>query len=119
VGGAAFDGQSGFAQVPGTWECGARALISGFRRIGQPADSWSETSPTDNAIIEVVGMAPDGTWTWAYTGASPFYGGRVTARISLDPESGRILAAGRVDPTGTTTYRFDYDVTFPALAVPR
>ena len=116
--GAAFDGQSGFARVTGTWDCGAAALSGGFRNIGQPADAWNETSPTDNAITEVVGTEPDGTWTWAYVGASAFYGGRVTARVSLDAESGRILAARRVDPTGVTTYSFDYETTFPALAVP-
>ena len=114
----AFDGQSGFARVPGTWECGGAALVSGFRHIGQPADSWNGTSPTDNGITETVSAAADGTWTWAYAGTSPFYGGRVTARVTLDATSGRLLAARRVDPTGTTTYRFDYGVTFPALAVP-
>ena len=117
--GAAFDGQSGFTQVPGTWKCGAAALSAGFRLIGQPADAWSETSPTDSAITEAVTVASDGTWTWAYAGASAFYGGRVTATVRLDAKSGRILAARRVDPTGVTTYSFDYALTFPALAVPR
>lgn len=118
VGGAAFDGQSGFARVPGAWKCGADALVSGFRLIGQPADSWSATSPTDAAITESVKAAADGTWTWAYRGISAFLGGAVTARVSLDTRTGRILAARRTDPTGTTTYTFDYEVTFPALAVP-
>jgi hypothetical protein len=117
--GAAFDGQSGFARVPGTWECGAAALSGGFRHIGQPADAWNETSPTDSAITEAVAVGHDGTWTWAYSGASAFSGGRVTATVHLDAASGRILAARRVDPTGVTTYSFDYDVTFQALAVPR
>ena len=118
TGGAAFDGQSGFARVPGTWECGAAALVAGFRRIGQPTDSWNETSPTDSAITEAVKVATDGTWTWTYAGTSPFLGGHVTATVHLDARSGRILDARRVDPTGTTTYSFDYAVTFPALAVP-
>jgi hypothetical protein len=117
--GAAFDGQSGFARVPGAWGCGAAALSGGFRNIGQPADAWNATSPTDSAITEVVGVAPAGTWTWAYVGVSAFSGGRVTARVSLDVASGRILAARRTDPAGITTYMFDYAVTFPALAVPR
>jgi len=119
TGGAAFDGQSGFARVPGTWKCGASALVSGFRRIGQPADSWNDSSPTDSAITETVTVAGDGTWTWAYAGTSPFLGGQVTATVHLDPKSGHMLDARRVDPTGTTTYSFDYAVTFPTLAVPR
>lgn len=118
AGGAAYDGQSGFARVPGTWECGAAALVAGFRRIGQPADSWNETSPADSAVTEAVKAASDGTWTWTYAGTSPFLGGHVTATVHLDARSGRILDARRVDPTGTTTYSFDYAVTFPALAVP-
>ncbi len=119
VDGAAFDGQSGFARVPGAWKCGASALSGGFRHIGQPADSWNATSPTDSAIAEAVRVGRDGTWTWTYSGVSAFSGGRVTATVSLDATSGRILAARRVDPTGATTYSFDYGVTFPALAVPR
>lgn len=117
--GAAFDGQSAFARVPGTWRCGADALVSGFRLIGQPADSWSATSPTDASITESVGVAANGSWTWSYAGTSVFLGGKVTARVSVDATSGRILSARRVDPTGTTTYAFDYTVTFPPLAIPR
>jgi hypothetical protein len=119
VGGAAFDGQSGFARVPGAWVCGAGALVSSFRKIGEPADSWNAASPTDAAITESVGVASDGTWTWSYGGTSVFLGGKVSVRVSLDPKSGRILTARRVDPTGTTTYAFDYSLAFPALAVPR
>ncbi len=118
IGGAAYDGQSGFARVPGKWTCGAAALVSGFRQIGQPADSWSLGSPGDGSISESVTVGPDGSWTWAYLGTSAFLGGRVTARVSLDPATNRILTAQRTDPTGTTTYAFDYARTFPALAVP-
>jgi hypothetical protein len=119
VGGAAFDGQSGFARVLGAWVCGAGALVSSFRKIGEPADSWNAASPTDAAITESVGVASDGTWTWSYGGTSVFLGGKVSVRVSLDPKSGRILTARRVDPIGTTTYAFDYSLAFPALAVPR
>jgi hypothetical protein len=119
VNGVAYDGQSGFARVPGTWQCGAGALVDGFRHIGEPADSWNASSPGDAAITETVAQAAGGTWTWTYAATSVFLGGKVTARVTLDPASGRILAARRVDPTGTTTYAFDYAVTFPALAVPR
>jgi len=118
IGGAAYDGQSGFARVPGKWTCGAGALVSGFRQIGQPADSWSANSPGDASITESVTVGSDRSWTWAYTGISPFLGGRITARVSLDPATGRIRTAQRTDPTGTTTYAFDYVRTFPALAVP-
>ena len=118
IGGAAYDGQSGFARVPGKWTCGAGALASGFRQIGQPADSWSANSPGDASITESVTVGSDRLWTWAYTGISPFLGGRITARVSLDPATGRIRTAQRTDPTGTTTYAFDYVRTFPALAVP-
>jgi hypothetical protein len=118
VHGTAYDGQMGFARVPGSWQCGAAALASGFRRIGQPADSWSASSPRDSSISEAVSQGAGGTWTWTYSGISPFLGGRVSARLSLDPASGRILAGQRTDPTGSTTYAFDYVSTFPALAVP-
>jgi hypothetical protein len=118
IGGAAYDGQSGFARVPGKWTCGAGALVSGFRQIGQPADSWSANSPGDASITESVTVGPDGSWTWAYTGISAFLGGRITGRVSLDPATDRIRAAQRTDPTGTTTYAFDYARTFPALAIP-
>jgi hypothetical protein len=118
VHGIAYDGQLGFARVPGSWQCGAAALVSGFRRIGQPSDSWSASSPRDSSISEAATHGPGGTWTWTYFGISPFLGGRVTARLSLDAASGRILAGQRTDPTGTTTYSFDYISTFPALAVP-
>ena len=118
VGGAAYDGQSGFARVPGKWTCGAGALASGFRQIGQPADSWSANSPGDASITESVTVGSDGSWTWAYTGISAFLGGRITARVSLDPATDRIRTAQRTDPTGTSTYAFDYVRTFPALAVP-
>ena len=118
VGGAAYDGQSGFARVPGKWTCGAGALVSGFRQIGQPADSWSANSPGDASITESVTVGSDGSWTWAYTGISAFLGGRITARVSLDPATDRIRTAQRTDPTGTSTYAFDYVRTFPALAVP-
>ncbi len=118
VGGAAYDKQSGFARIAGAWQCGASALTSGFRRIGQPAVSWSGSSPSDGSITETITRGTDGTLTWAYTGVSPFLGGRVTARVRLDPASGRILAARRTDPLGATTYTFDYDTAFPKLAVP-
>ena len=48
----------------------------------------------------------------------PFLGGKVATTVRIDPLNGRILAARRVDPIGVTTYRFDYGLAFPALAVP-
>ena len=85
VHGTAYDGQPGFARVPGSWQCGAAALASGFRRIGQPADSWSASSPRDSSISEAVAKGSGGTWTWTYSGISPFLGGRVTARAQPGP----------------------------------
>ena len=118
VGGRAYDGQSSFTRLPGRWTCGAPALTAGFRSIGQPIDAWNATIPTDNARRETLAVE-DGRWTWRYRANSPFYGGAVTASVTLDPATGRIVAARRVDPTGTTRYTFDYGAEFPPIAVPR
>ena len=84
--------------------------------LPSPARSSAAGTPVPSRSAS---PAAGGTWTWTYAATSVFLGGKVTARITLDPSSGRILAARRVDPTGTTTYAFDYAVRFPALAVPR
>lgn len=118
VGGRAYDGQSAFTRLPGRWTCGAPALVAGFRSIGQPIDAWNATIPTDRARRESL-VVEDGRWTWRYRANSPFYGGAVTASVTLDPATRRIVAARRVDPTGTTRYTFSYDVDFPPIAVPR
>lgn len=118
LGGRSYDGQSGFAAVPGRWTCGADALVEGFRHIGQPIDAWNTTIPSDQKRRESVTVAGD-TWTWRYRATSPFYGGAVETVVTLDRSSGRITAATRTDPTGTTRYGFRYGARFPKIAVPR
>lgn len=119
VDGAAWDGQGGsFAPVPGTWECGAAALVGGFRNTGQPVDAWGETLPTDASISETTAREPDGRWRWDYAAKSAVFGGRVTASVWVDPASGRILDARRTDPGGSTSYGISYAEAFPAITRP-
>ncbi len=118
LGGRSYDGQSGFAAVPGRWTCGADALVEGFRHIGQPIDAWNATIPSDEKRREKVTVVGN-TWTWRYRATSPFYGGAVDTVVTLDRSSGRITGATRTDPTGTTRYSFRYGVRFPKIAVPR
>ena len=118
LGGRAYDGQSGFTAIPGSWTCGAAALVAGFRTIGQPLDAWNATLPSDDARRETVTVRGN-TWTWSYRATSPYYGGRVTAVVTLDRTSLRVTAARREDPTGVTTYAFRYRASFPAIVVPR
>ncbi len=118
LGGRAYDGQSGFTAIPGSWTCGAAALVAGFRTIGQPLDAWNATLPSDDARRETVTVRGN-TWTWSYRATSPYYGGRVTAVVTLDRTTLRVTAARREDPTGVTTYTFRYRASFPAIVVPR
>jgi hypothetical protein len=118
TGGRAYDGQSGFTTLPGKWTCGVKALTAGFRAIGQPADAWSSTIPTDRNRRESV-VEGQGTWTWRYSASSPYLGGAVAATVTLDRATGRITAARRTDPTGTTRYSFQYEADFPPITVPR
>lgn len=117
VGGRAYDGQSGFTALPGAWTCGAPALVSGFRSIGQPIDAWSDTLPVDRGRSESVAAA-GGRWTWRYRATSPYYGGAVSATVTIDAATGRVVAARREDPTGGTRYTFHYGVEFPPITVP-
>ena len=117
VGGRNYDGQAGFAALPGTWTCGKKALSAGFRNIGQPIDAWNATVPTDSGRRESI-SASGATWTWRYTATSPYVGGRVSAVVTVDRATGRITSARRSDPTGVTRYVFKYGATFPPIAVP-
>lgn len=117
VGGRAYDGQSAFTRLPGSWTCGADALVAGFRGIGQPIDAWNRTIPTDTRRAESV-VVDGGRWTWRYRATSPFYGGAVSASVTLDPATRRVVAASRRDPTGETRYTFRYGADFPPIAVP-
>lgn len=118
TGGAAYDGQSGFAVVPGEWTCGAQALVAGFRRTGQPLDAWGPGLPDDSEIRESVALAEDGTWRWDYAAVNPFAGGDVRTTVSIDPATGEIRSASRRDPVGSTTYGISYQERFPPIALP-
>jgi len=116
--GGAYDGQSGFEQIPGAWSCGTEALVRGFRQMGQPLDAWSPELESDEGIEESVAVAEDGTWRWEYGASSPLVGGEVRASLVLDPASGQIRSASRTDPTGSTTYTISYSEPFPPIVLP-
>jgi hypothetical protein len=116
--GRAYDGQSAWMEVPGSWTCGAAALVAGFRQTGQPLDAWSPELPPDEEIEQSVTLRADGTWQWEYRGRNPFAGGRVHTLVVLDPADGQIRSASRIDPTGETTYGISYSESFPRIAIP-
>jgi hypothetical protein len=116
--GHAWDNQSGWVEVPGTWSCGRDALVSGFRLTGQPLDAWSRDLPPDESIVERVSLQGDGTWRWDYEARNPFVGGAVRTVVVLDPATGEIRSAQRIDPMGETTYGVSYSEAFPPIAVP-
>lgn len=118
VDGAAYDGQSGWDSVPGSWTCGVEALVRGFRTIGQPLDAWSSALPADAEIDEETALVgADLDWRWSYRARSPF-AGQVKTVLVVDPATGRILSARRIDAAGETEYRFDYASSFPAIEAP-
>lgn len=118
VGTRAYDGQSGWDRVPGTWSCGPEALTQGFRTIGQPLDAWNASLPSDAAIEEETSLVgTDLDWRWTYQARSPF-AGQVKTVIVADRATGRILSAVRTDTAGETVYRFDYDSSFPPIVAP-
>lgn len=118
LGGRAYDGQSGFTEVPGDWRCGTDALVRGFRLAGQPLDAWSSDLPLDQGISEAVEALPDGTWRWTYRATNPVFGGEVRATVVVDPSTGEIRSASRRDPTGDTTYGISYREAFPEIRLP-
>jgi hypothetical protein len=85
---------------------------------GQPLDAWSADLPPDEEIEESLSVTPDGTWMWDYRGRNPFAGGRVRTTVVLDPATGQIRSASRIDPTGETTYGISYVESFPAIRLP-
>ena len=119
AGGRAYEGASGgFSELPGRWSCGGSALVAGFRRNGQPIDAWNDTVPSDDGIRESTKLAPDGSWLWTYEATSDAYGGRVETAVEVDPATGRIRAAARTDPLGTTNYSFTYEAASPPIEAP-
>ncbi len=119
VDGRAYDGQGGeFRRAPGTWACGAAALVNGFRHNGQPLDAWNDSLPGDSGVEESVALEDDGRWRWSYRGRSAIFGGEVAATVWVDPGTGRILDSLRTDPTGETRYGISYEETFPAIERP-
>jgi uncharacterized protein YceK len=118
VGGKAYDGQSSFEPVPGSWECGTKALVHGFRGAGLPLDAWNDSLPPDSEIRESVKVLEDGTWRWSYSGLNPVFGGQIRATVVVDAATGEIRSASRQDPTGATTYGISYAETFPKIVRP-
>jgi hypothetical protein len=116
--GRAYDGQSGFEELPGAWTCGSGALVRGFRLMGQALDAWNAELPPDQDIVEVLTLEADGTWRWDYRARNPFAGGDVRTVVVIDPASGQIRSASRTDPTGATTYGISYSEAFAAIALP-
>jgi hypothetical protein len=118
VAGKAYEGASGgFTELPGSWTCGAGALVEGFRRTGQPLDAWNETVPADSSR-ETLGLTEAGDWTWTYDASSATYGGSVRATVILDPASGQIREASRNDPLGDTAYTVTYGLSLPPIVAP-
>lgn len=104
--------------VPGSWACGASALVSSFRKSGQPVYAWNTRLPVDTRIKERVGVASKGRWQWDYTATSTILGGAVKSTVVLDATTGRLLSGSRTDPTGTTRFTFSYTTIFAPIALP-
>ena len=104
--------------VPGKWACGASALVSAFRKSGQPVYAWNTRLPVDTKIKERVSVASKGRWQWDYVATSTILRGTVKTTILLDVASGRLIAGSRTDPTGTTRFTFSYTTIFAPIALP-
>jgi len=105
------------ASVPGKWACGGSALVSSFRKSGQPLYAWNSRLPVDSKIKERVSAAK-GRWQWDYVANSKNLGGSVKTTLVLDPATGRLLSGSRTDKTGTTRFTFSYTTIFAPIAVP-
>jgi hypothetical protein len=104
--------------VPGKWACGGSALVSSFRKSGQPVYAWNTRLPADTKIKEVVTSPSRDKWQWAYTASSKILGGTVKTTLVLDATTGRLLSGSRTDPTGTTRFTFSYTTIFAPIALP-
>ena len=104
--------------VRGKWLCGTSALVTSFRTVGQPLESWNSTLPTNTRVKEAVTIVANNRWQWRYTARSAALGGVVVTTLLLDPTSGRIISGQRTDPRGTTTYVFSYTAIFLPIELP-
>jgi hypothetical protein len=103
--------------VPGKWACGGSALVSSFRKTGQPVYAWNSRLPVDSKIRETVSAPTRDHWQWSYTGTSKVLGA-VKTTLTLDSTTGRLLSGSRTDKTGTTRYTFSYTTIFAPIALP-
>lgn len=104
--------------VPGKWACGASALVSAFRKSGQPVYAWNTRLPVDTKIRERVAVASKGRWQWDYAATSRILRGTVKTTLLLDATTGRLISGSRTDPTGTTRFTFSYTSIFAPIALP-
>jgi hypothetical protein len=119
TGGRAFDGQGGFARLPGRWTCGVDAFIRGFRTVGQPVDAWSNELNLDRTVRERYDIRDDGDWRLRYRAENPVLGrGEITVTLVVRPTTGRIVSATREDPLGRTRWTLTYGASFPDIRVP-
>jgi len=105
-------------RVPAKWACGGSALVSSFRKSGQPVYAWNTRLPADTKIRERVALVARGRWQWDYTSTSTILHGTVHTTLLLDVATGRLASGARTDPTGTTRYTFSYTTIFAPIALP-
>lgn len=118
VAGASWQGASGhFANVSGTWMCGAEALVAGFRATGGPIDAWNPDFPPGGTISEKVSVTSDGRWRWTFAGRGTLEGD-VDASLLLDPVSRRLVGGSRTGELGKTTFSFDYAAPVAPIVAP-
>ena len=80
--------------VPGKWACGGSALVSSFRKSGQPVYAWNTRLPADTKIKERVSVLSKDRWQWDYVATSKILGAREDdARARLEQwQAGERLA---------------------------
>jgi hypothetical protein len=104
--------------IAGKWACGGSALVSGFRRSGQPIATWNTRLPVDTDITEAITVLSHDRFQWDYTGTSAVLGGAVHTTVILDATTGRLASGQRVDPKSNTRYAFSYTTIFAPIALP-
>ena len=104
--------------IAGKWACGGSALVSGFRRSGQPIATWNTRLPVDTNISETVTALAHDRFQWEYTGTSKALGGAVHTTVVLDGATGRLVSGQRIDPKAQTRYAFSYTTIFAPIALP-